>query len=754
MSLTQPRSSTETKDSATAKRRQRWLHHVLISWDFYLILLLVLVAGFLRFYGINTTEFDDDQAMLFRLAYDAIHHGLLPVTSNRSSIGLANPPGAIYLLMLPAALSSNPMWGAVLVGAFSVLAVVLTYIFTNRYFGRVAALVAALLYAVTFRPIIYERFIWQPNLMAPFVVLFMFLLFLGAVERRKGWLFPALLLLGILYQLHAITLLLLVPLAVAIVLAPHTLRWRDLIFSAIGLLVIFFPFLLWEFTHKFADLLSLLPASGGRALIDGQALSFYRSLLVPYISPPTYPGSIQAQFALWLNRLHLSLIMFLLVLGGMLTATLLILWPRLASGRSGALHDTETGTAEKGGSPSLRTSPTKTKTQNVPENGGVAQLRAWWLAFYESDESGYRRGLLLLLVWQVVPLLALTRHSLDLHAQYFLFLLPGPFILIGLFIGQLAGWSRRFQPALPPLPWARYALYLALAILVIAQFTGSVGGVLDQVEGKYDDRSFQPYPYHNDLSSLQRALSAADQLAQQRHFARVYVTSDAATQTALGFLTEQMRTPTTVFDAGKCLVLPGATEGPAVLLVGPYDTLTNALLSQFAHATLVDQPARLAGAPFKLYIVNPPDTPASGTVQAQFGSALQLLSVQAARLAITNSSWLVTRWQLLRTAPTALRTTYSYVFNTKSAGSSIAMQVTCSLSSLQNGDQVFAAFSVPPGNAIPSSVTLSAQSYTTRPDNPTLGPLHLETYLSLSTPATNLQTTTGKEYVTAGVSSS
>ena len=77
---------------------------------------------------------------------------------------------------------------------FNVAAVLLTYIFTRRYFGRLAATIAALLYATAQTTIVFSRFIWQPNLIAPFTVLFMFALFWGAVERRKGWLFPAMLL--------------------------------------------------------------------------------------------------------------------------------------------------------------------------------------------------------------------------------------------------------------------------------------------------------------------------------------------------------------------------------------------------------------------------------------------------------------------------------------------------------------------------------------------------------------------------------
>src|SRR5437899_3247244 len=138
MNLIPQKSRTpDTASSVSAQfgRLRPWL----LTWEIYLIL---LVAGFLRFYRIDTTEFDDDQAVLFRLAYDAIYHGLLPTTSNTASIGIAHPPGVIFLFMLPAALSPNPLWGAVLVGLFSTAAVLLTYLFTRRYYGRAAGIIA------------------------------------------------------------------------------------------------------------------------------------------------------------------------------------------------------------------------------------------------------------------------------------------------------------------------------------------------------------------------------------------------------------------------------------------------------------------------------------------------------------------------------------------------------------------------------------------------------------------------------------
>src|SRR5579863_3132546 len=76
--------------------RRDQIYRVCGAWE---ILLILLVAAFLRFYRLDTTELDQDQAMLYRMAYDAVHHMLLPTTSNAASIGIANPPGVIYLFM-------------------------------------------------------------------------------------------------------------------------------------------------------------------------------------------------------------------------------------------------------------------------------------------------------------------------------------------------------------------------------------------------------------------------------------------------------------------------------------------------------------------------------------------------------------------------------------------------------------------------------------------------------------------------------
>ena len=126
-----------------------------------------------------------------------------------------------------------------------------------------------------------------------------------------------------------------------------------------------------------------------------------------------------------------------------------------------------------------------------------------------------------------------------------------------------------------------------------------MAGVLDMVRGNFNDMVLS-HPYYSDLHSLQNALQEADQVAQEHHFKHVYISSDASTQAALRYLSQQMQTPTTVFDSNRCAVLPSIANGPAVMLIGPYSPFTEALVQHFASATLIATTKRISGAPFKL----------------------------------------------------------------------------------------------------------------------------------------------------------
>ena len=675
------------------------------AWELYLIL---LVAGFLRFYQLDTTEFDQDQAILFRMARDAFSHGLLPTTSNTASIGIAHPAGVIYLFILPALLNPDPLGGAVLVAICSIIAVLLTYFFTRRYYGRLAGTIAALLYASAYKPLVYARFIWQPNLMPPFILLFFFALFFGVVERRKGWLFPALLLLGILYQMHETTVLLVIPLLVALLLAPHTFRWRDLAFAIIGLAIVFFPYLLWEVSTHFVDLHTVLTLAKQHAHIDGQALQFYQLFLSPNEQQPTDAHVLPS--ALMLLYSWLQYVMPLLVILALASIVLALFAPRIWGDNKAVTDNTER-----------------------------ISLRQWWINLRAHPA---RCGLIILLVWQIAPLLILSRHSIDLHTQYFFMLLPGPFVLIAIFFRHMIGWLRRQNG------WfrqVRIVFYVLACLLIAAQILGSTVWVLDTTQGNISNDTFTPY--HNDLSSLKQALNTADQLAQKRHLNHVYVTTDEATQTALGYLSEQMHTPTTLFNGSHCLVLPSTISGPAVLLVGPHDDLTNALVSHFAIATLVATPTRLGGTPFHLYIVStlPEQT---SPKEKLFTNDLQLLDPSAQTLQTNQKSWQVTRWSLLRPQVAHLRTTYGYVMVATNSSKTV-QQITnvCTFTTIRVGDQLLVAFPQSSNTTPTTSMSIQAKSFMQVPLNPSYGIFHMETDTTRSTEWIGLRTSKGDSTV-------
>src|SRR5947207_12764299 len=123
-------------------------------------------------------------------------------------------------------------------------------------------------------------------MISPFVILFMFALYWGVVDRRKGWFAPAVLLLGLLFQLHQSAALLVIPLFVAVVLAPKTIRWRDIVLALALLFILYFPYIPWEVSSKVSDLHAFSNLSQHQATGCNETLRFYRLFLTPYGLPP------------------------------------------------------------------------------------------------------------------------------------------------------------------------------------------------------------------------------------------------------------------------------------------------------------------------------------------------------------------------------------------------------------------------------------------------------------------------------------
>jgi len=688
----------------------------LCVWEIYPIL---AIAAFLRFYQLTTTEFDADQALILQMARDAINHGLIPATGIIASIRIANPPAVVYLFMIPVAISSNPLWSAIFVGFLNVIGVLLTYIFVRRYYGRIASIIATLLYATAAEPLHFNRFIWQLNIIAPFVVLFIFALFWGVVDRRKGWLFPALVLLGILIQLHVTMVILSLLVLVALLLSPGTVRLRDLALGLIFLLLLFSTYLLWEFSIKFDDLNILLQLLRLHSHFDLTALNYYVLLLHPYGNIPTNSHSLLYKLIPFLEWLSPAMaILIVCALTSMIMGV--IFSPHLSK------IDSSVDEAGRG--------------SHYPVQKFLQRMSVLWNDFRATPK---RCGYVLLLSWQIMPIIILSRHSVPVFPYYLLMVLPGPFIIIGILLSTLAFWFQRQDGK-----WriAHYGVYVCTWLVIVAQLLGSTAALIDEASGN----NLHGYSY-NTLSSLEDALNQVDQLATLHHLNHVYIATDQYTQNSLSYLAEQTRIPTTLFDASRCLVLPNATAGPAALLIGPSDTLSMALLSHFARATLVSRPERLGGVPFQLYIVEPIAVSKLAPSHEAFEHHLQLLESQVQQFRFENSSWLTTRWSYTRSAALGYRTTYTYNMMAQFEGKP-GITSKCTSTSIRVGDQLIVTFPLWKNSSIPSSLTITAKSFTTMPLDLSYGSLHFENIRDQNTQPLILQTTEGKSSISLSTS--
>jgi 4-amino-4-deoxy-L-arabinose transferase-like glycosyltransferase len=686
-----------------------------MSWEIYPIM---LVASFLRLFNIDKVVFGQDEADVYQVARDAVVHTLLPLTSNRASIGALNPPMVVYFLMLPAMFSANPLWGQAFVALLNTLAVLLTYLFTRRYYGRLAGTISSALFATSVSAWLYSRPIWPQNFLPFLVVIFIWLLFRGVVERKKGWFFPAILVLGGLYQLHGSTLYLSLPLGVATVLAFKTIRWREIAYALIGLLLIFAPFIIWEFHNGFSDLKVTLATAQAEVVYDTAALNRYLFFIHPTLINPytTFIEKMRDNHLILPNARSILLatplryakpllegdygLALIFLVGGMFVAAAQVFLPQ-STGTAGEIRK--------------------------------KRLRRWWADFQATPS---RQGLLILLIWQIAPLLLFIRHSIVLFDHYFIFLLPGQFIFMALFVTQMAELLQRQR--LTWERWWRYGMSALAVLMILAQLIGAGSTLIDLTSGNFNETSTNPF--YVELASEQNALQAADQLAQQRGIHRISIPANAGTAMQLAYLSQQLKiqVQVNIVDNNgmivRCMVLPDLSAGPVVMLVEPdvETSLVLELIKQYAQATLVGKPHILGGNHYQLYVLTAKPAP----VSRNFTQGLHLLTPSAAFM--PTLSQIITRWQITDTQAQKSRTLYHYNFQLQASSGTASFD--CASTSTWAGDQLFLVQKFSPQSAIPAQVSIKVQTFTSQPDLTQVGPLALTSFYGVNGPARQLLT--------------
>lgn len=241
----------------------RWLKQI-TWWEWVWLTAVVLLAAGLRMGWPGLTEFKADEARLITLAWEMAEGQSFPLRGISSSVGLPNFAVNVWLYALPLLFWPHIYAPTLFTGLLNTAVVLLTYLFTRRYWNHSAALTAAFLFATSPWAIMHARKIWAQNLLPFFVLIWAFALALALIEGRQKWLAVAVLAAALAFQIHLAAVALLPVSLLLLLLFWRRVAWRWL-GVGVGLsLLTAVPFLYYLATQAQLDINALGGAAGSR----------------------------------------------------------------------------------------------------------------------------------------------------------------------------------------------------------------------------------------------------------------------------------------------------------------------------------------------------------------------------------------------------------------------------------------------------------------------------------------------------------
>ena len=381
--------------------------------EYVVIVLVLLLAAYLRLNHLEWTEFKTDEAHLSQLAYDMARHGQIPLTGIGSSVGIVNPPLAAWLFALPYALSADPIVATGFVAVLNVLAVALSYGLARKLFAAAGgdrawlAAAAALLFAAAPWAVIYSRKVWAQDLLPLFVCLYAWTGYRVFVQRKAWSLLGHGLCLAALIQIHYSALWLIPVSAVWAVAFVRRLRFKAVLAAALIFVAAFTPFVIADAQRGWPSVNRLFEIFSQPATTDVEALHYAWLMSTGFeIHSLAGPQEFENFRSSVLNIDGLLLLEGLLALAGL----------------GLALFDV------------VR----------------AIRRRTW-------DDRSAISGLLA--TWLLMPILIQLSHRTALFPHYFIILYPVQFLLIGWLIARWP-WSWR---------WTRWIVLVGVILIALAQ---------------------------------------------------------------------------------------------------------------------------------------------------------------------------------------------------------------------------------------------------------------------------------------------
>lgn len=146
----------------------------------WLLIAILVLASFLRLYRVSDyMEFLGDQGRDVTIIKDFLKNGNLFFIGPQTSIGNMYLGPYFYYLIAPSLFLSNynPVGPAIFVALINISTIVLIFFIAQKWFNPKTAYIASFLYAISPVVIKYSNFIWNPNIMPFFSLLFIYFFF-------------------------------------------------------------------------------------------------------------------------------------------------------------------------------------------------------------------------------------------------------------------------------------------------------------------------------------------------------------------------------------------------------------------------------------------------------------------------------------------------------------------------------------------------------------------------------------------------
>lgn len=585
--------------------------------------IILLGAAYLRLRDLAYTGMTGDQGILYSIALEWVKGGSFPLTANKASAGIMNPPLVEYLIALPLMLRPALVAAAQFQALLGLLALLLLYAYSAHLFNWRVALLATFLFAFNPWAVHYSRFVWNPNPVPFFSTLLLGSLLIYLTRRDAHPLHLALVVVAFaaMTQLHLSSLVVGITLALVALFCWRRLWrgswWPTLWPFLLGLLLallLYLPYIYFQSTVDFADLGNIFAALvGGQETASGSvppAQTNWASWLL--VQELATGDNMHRAAPAWLAAVPsldwLFALARLLLVAGLLYAFARPLFARLRPAPA-------TGRAE--------------------------------------DPSSRTIAYLVLAVWILVPVFAYLRHTIYLQNYYFLYLWPAPFLLIALLLDDLLRWLR---PRFSPLPFSLLGALLLAPVLLLGLlhfYINYVGLALVESGQLRPERT---------LGQVQEVVTTSQELLAQYPGCDLTVVAEDALLERSAFAPLRpflQPRPVRTLQAGHGYVIPHRCS--LYLLTEPDPALESWLAGS---ATRLPAAIRREQTTWPFYYV-PPASPPRAEALATWQNGLELLEVELpeAPPAGAGTLPLIYRWYVAQEPPPASYHFFNHVLD-------------------------------------------------------------------------------------------